>query len=77
MIDPKRHEKIVAATVNVRLFSRGLAMMLKAVIIGSMVGDSGGCTGIVLIRSFKLLKVVVISVHRGSRNTNAKKNSRT
>jgi hypothetical protein len=76
LIEPKRHDRIVAATVNVRLFSKGLFMMSKAAISGSMVGDSGGCTGTVLIRSFKLLKDVVISVHRGSRNTNAKKNSR-
>jgi len=75
LIEPKRHEKIVAATVNVRLFSNGLAMILKAAINGSIVGDSGGCTGTVLMRSFKLLKVVVMSAHRGSRNTNAKKTS--
>jgi hypothetical protein len=47
LIEPKRHEKIVAATVNVRLFSKGLSMMLKAAINGSVVGDSGGCTGTV------------------------------
>jgi hypothetical protein len=76
LIEPKRHDRIVAATVNVRLFSKGLAMMLKAVINGSMVGDSGGCTGTVLIRSLMLLKDVVMSAHRGSRNTNAKKISR-
>jgi hypothetical protein len=47
LIEPKRHEKIVADTVNVRLFSKGLFMMLKAVINGSIVGDNGGCTGTV------------------------------
>jgi hypothetical protein len=51
--------------------------MLKAVINGSIVGDSGGCTGTVFIRSLMFLKDVVISVHSGSRNKNANKISRT
>jgi len=38
---------MVASTVNIRLFSKGLFMMSKAVINGSIVGDSGGSAGIV------------------------------
>jgi len=51
VIEPKRHDRIVAAAVNVRLFSKGLFMMSKAVINGSIVGDSGGCTGTVYLIS--------------------------
>jgi hypothetical protein len=50
--------------------------MLKAVINGSIVGDSVGWTGTVLMISLMLLKDVVISVHSGSRNKNANKISR-
>jgi len=46
-MEPKRQDRIIAAVVNVKLFSKDLFMRLKAVINGSVVGDSGGSTGVV------------------------------
>jgi hypothetical protein len=47
LIDPKRQDRRVAAKVNVRLFTKGLSMMLKALINGSIVGDRGSSMGTV------------------------------
>jgi hypothetical protein len=44
-MEPKKHDKIMATAVNMRLFIKGLSIMLNAVINGSTVGDNGGWMG--------------------------------
>jgi hypothetical protein len=55
-----KHEKIVANTVNVRLFKSGLPMIPKAVTQGSNVTEGGSVIGLVVSTSASVLSDVAI-----------------
>jgi hypothetical protein len=54
--------------VNIILLAKGLAMRLRACTIAETVGFGGGCMGSVSLVSWRVLKAVVKSVYKGSKN---------